>query len=72
MKASLSFSLPEDEEEFDNARNGTKYRSLIEAVEGYVTAQMKHGDIDDGERAAYTDVLSQIEGIAEDMGLELY
>lgn len=72
MRVNLSFSLPDEEEDLDNARNGTKYKSLIEAVEDYITAKIDREDIEDGEFAAYDDVLSQIRGIAEDMGLELY
>lgn len=72
MKASLSFSLPEDEEEYENAKNGAKYRALIEDIEDYVSAKLDHGELDDGELAAYDDVICRIRGVAEDMGVELY
>lgn len=72
MKATLSFSLPDDEDEYENARNGTKYRSLVEAIEDYVSSKVDLGELDDAEYAAYDDVLCHLRGTAEDMGLELY
>lgn len=72
IKAWLSFSIPRDEEEFEAAKDGIKYKSLISDLEDYIAARMDHGDLEDGEFSAYEDVLSQIKVLANEAGVELF
>ena len=47
MKATLTFNLPEENEEFQDAQNGTKYRQQLDNVWMYVFRPYhKHGYVD--------------------------
>jgi len=72
MKATLSFVLPEEKDDFDDAMRAADYRQLICDIEDYVKAQMDHGDLYEDEFRAYDDVLSKIRLFAEEAALNLH
>ena len=72
IKAWLSFSIPRDEEEFEAAKDGLKYKSLIGDLEDYIASRMDHGELDDCEFSVYEDVLSKIMSLAQESGVELF
>lgn len=42
MKATLRFTLPEELEEFNNARNGPHFLSIIEEMKAYLRTKTKY------------------------------
>jgi hypothetical protein len=42
MKATLSFTLPEDNEEFKHAHSGSNYLRIIEEIQGYLRTKLKY------------------------------
>lgn len=44
MKAILKFTLPEESEEFTNAINGVKWKSVVWEIRGKLREQLKYND----------------------------
>jgi hypothetical protein len=47
MKAILEFNLPEDSEDFDLAKNGPKYKLILDELDNYLRAKLKYEDLPD-------------------------
>ena len=45
MKAILQFNLPEEQDEFEVAQNGWKYRRVISDIDQYLRTVVKYGDV---------------------------
>ena len=45
MKAQLTFKIPEDQEEFNDAINGNAYKAVIWELDQYLRSQLKHHDL---------------------------
>ena len=43
VKATLEFNLPEEQDEFQNAVDGTHYRAACEDIENYMRDKVKYG-----------------------------
>lgn len=43
MKAVLKYNLPDDNEDFKDAINGTKYRIVIDDIDNYLREKLKYG-----------------------------
>ena len=53
MKATLEFTLPDEDYEHKTAVNAHRYRSALESISEIVRRAIKHGDPIDGTRLAY-------------------
>ena len=53
MRAILEFNLPEEQEEFELARNGSKLSCAISDFQDWLRAQIKHGNYDDEQMAVF-------------------
>jgi hypothetical protein len=49
MEATLKFNLPEEKEEFENARKGGDYRYGIDEFGNWLRNQIKHGNYSEAE-----------------------
>ena len=47
MKAKLTFNLPEEQEEFNDAINGNAFKAVIWELNQWMRSQIKHGDLAD-------------------------
>jgi hypothetical protein len=47
MKAKLTFNLPEEQEEFNDAINGNAFKAVIWELDQWMRSQIKHGDLAD-------------------------
>lgn len=45
MKATLTFNLPEDREEFEIAQNGIRYLSALEEIKNLLRNEVKYGGV---------------------------
>lgn len=51
MEAILKFNLPEDSEEFKDAQNGWRWRSVLWELDQWIRSEVKHGEgIKDGDQ----------------------
>lgn len=47
MKAQLTFNLPEEQEEFNDAINGNAFKAVIWELDQWMRSQIKHGELTD-------------------------
>lgn len=52
MKALLKFSLPEEQDEFETANNGWKYRSILCDIDNFLRSKLKYEELSPGEDGA--------------------
>ena len=53
MKATLTFTLPEEEHEYNNAVEGAKMRSILWDVDQWLRSKMKYEELSDGQFDAF-------------------
>jgi hypothetical protein len=58
--ATLTYTLPEEQNEYDAAREGSAARSLIWAIDQHCRSVMKHGNPDAATRAFAGDIRQMI------------
>lgn len=50
MKATLSFSLPDEQEEFDAALDGMEWKIVVSEISDYLRAELKYKELTDDQR----------------------
>jgi hypothetical protein len=45
MKAKLTFNLPDEESEFQDAINGNAYKAVIWEIDQYLRSELKHAEL---------------------------
>jgi hypothetical protein len=58
--ATLTYTLPDEQPEFDAAREGGAARSLLWQIDQHCRSLMKHGNPDAATRALATDIRQMI------------
>jgi len=58
--ATLTFTLPDEQSDFDAAREGQAARSLIWAIDQHCRSLLKHGNPDAATRALAGDIRQMI------------
>ena len=58
--ATLTYSLPEEQSEYDAAREGSAARSLIWAIDQHCRSLLKHGNPDAATRVLASDIRQMI------------
>ena len=53
MKATITFTLPEEEHEYRNAVEGAKMRSILWEIDQWLRAKLKYEELTDGQYDAY-------------------
>ena len=66
MKAKLIFNLPEEQEEFNDAVNGTAFKSVVWELDQYMRSQLKHGDLADDVHDKVQEIRDQLHSILND------
>ena len=64
MKATLTFDLPEENDEHSYAVNGWRYALVLNDLNEWLRTQIKHGEMKDGARAAMQTVRDKLHEIA--------
>ena len=59
-RATLTYTLPEEQAEFDAAREGVAARSLIWAIDQHCRSLLKHGSPDAATRVLAADIRQMI------------
>lgn len=53
MKATITFTLPEEEHEYRNAVEGAKMRSILWEIDQWLRTKLKYEELSDGQYDAY-------------------
>lgn len=69
-KAKLTFTLPEEQEEFQTAINAWKYRILVGEIKEKIRRKIKHEEISEDVYLALDDLQDFITTMCIDEGLE--
>lgn len=69
MKAILQFNLPEDNKEFQDAINGSNYKSAIWDFDQLLRSEMKYKELSDDAYKAYEYCRKELRKILEEDNL---
>lgn len=72
MKATLTFTLPEEEHEYTNAVEGAKMRSILWDVDQWLRSKLKYEELSDGQYDAFKETRDHLRRllIQENIDLE--
>jgi hypothetical protein len=71
VTATLTFSLPEEQEEFDRAVQGGNWRMIAEDLDAHLRSRLKHEDLPDEVHAALEQARTHLYTLLEERGLSL-
>lgn len=72
MKALLEFNLPEDQEQFTEAVNGTKWSCAVWEYDQYLRTQIKYNDnLSDDEHKAFEQAREKLYEIMNENNLSI-
>ena len=71
MTATLTFSLPDEQEEFYHAVQGGNWRMIVEDLDAHLRSCLKHEDLHDEVHAALDRARTHLYGLLEERGLSL-
>lgn len=72
MKATLTFNLPEEQSEFNDAVRGTDYLYALNKIREYLRSELKYNEqLTDLERKAFEKVREEFNGILTDNDINL-
>lgn len=72
MRATMSFSLPEEETEHRAAMQGMDLLCAVRAFEDYLRRMIKHAGLPEGQVAVLYDVQTKLLNYLDDQGIVLY
>jgi hypothetical protein len=71
MKATLTFSLPEEEYEYSNAVEGTKMRSVLWDLDQWLRAKLKYEELTDGKYDAFKETRDHLRSLLVEENIDL-
>jgi len=71
MTITLIFTLPDEQAEYDDARNGTKWKCVVEALREHLRAKLKYSDIPTKQRVIVAELLTTLHTICQDWDVSL-
>ena len=71
MTATLTFTLPEEQEEFYHAAKGAEWRTIVEDLDAHLRSRLKHEDLTDEVHAALERARTHLYTLLEERGLQL-
>jgi hypothetical protein len=71
MKATLTFSLPEEQHEYSNAVEGSKMRSVLWELDQWLRAKIKYEELSDGQYDAFKQTRDELRKLLEEENVDL-
>jgi hypothetical protein len=71
MKATITFSLPEEDHEYRNAVEGAKMRSILWDIDQWLRAKLKYEDLTDGEYDAFKQTREELRKLLIEENIDL-
>jgi hypothetical protein len=72
MTATLTFSLPEEQEEFYLAAKGAEWRMVLEDIDAHLRSRLKHEDLPEDVDAALDAARQKLHEFLAERGLSLW
>ena len=72
MTATLTFSLPEEQEEFYLAAKGVEWRIVLEDMDRYLRGRLKHEDLPEDADKALDEARQKLHEFVAERGLSLW
>ena len=71
MTATLTFSLPEEQEEFYHAAKGADWRMVVEDLDAHLRSRLKHEDLPEDTYVALDGARQHLYALVAERGLSL-
>jgi hypothetical protein len=72
VTATLTFTLPEEQEEFYHAAKGAEWRCALEDMDAYLRSRLKHEDLSEDVDAALDAARQHLHALVAERGLSLW
>ena len=72
MTATLTFTLPEEQEEFYHAAKGADWRLVVDDLDGYLRGRLKHEDLPEDVAAPLDAARQHLYALVAERGLSLW
>jgi hypothetical protein len=71
MKATITFSLPEEDHEYRNAVEGAKMRSILWDIDQWLRAKLKYEDLTDAQYDAFKQTREELRKLLIEENIDL-
>jgi hypothetical protein len=71
VTATLTFTLPEEQEEFDRAVKGSDWRMIVEDLDAHLRSRLRHEDLSEDVAVALDRARQHLYELLEERGLSL-
>jgi hypothetical protein len=71
MKATLTFSLPEEQHEYSNAVEGSKMRSVLWELDQWLRAKLKYEELTDGQYDAFKETREHLRELLREENVDI-
>jgi len=71
VTATLTFTLPEEQEEFDRAVQGSDWRMVVEDLDAHLRSRLRHEDLSEDVHADLDRARTHLYELLEERGLSL-
>lgn len=71
-KATLQFNLPEEQQEFEYASNGTSYSCVISEMDNYLRAKLKYEDLSEEIGNVYQEVRDKLNELCNEYNVSKF
>lgn len=71
MKAKITFNLPDEESEFQDAINGNAYKAVIWELDQYLRSQLKHNDLSEDVGEKVLEIRDELHSIIDTHSLSM-
>jgi hypothetical protein len=72
VTATLTFRLPEEQQEFDYAVKGNDWHIVVEDMSNWLRSKLKYEELTPEQDAAYEEARKHLFAILEERGLQLW
>ncbi len=72
MKAILSFSIPQEQEEFELAQKGGKYKAVLEDLDNWLRSKLKYEDLPEQEDKTLNSVRNKLHELLNEEEISLF
>jgi hypothetical protein len=72
VTATLTFTLPEEQEEFARAAQGSDWRMVVEDLDAHFRSRLKHEDLPEDLAAALDAARQHLHALVAERGLSLW
>ncbi len=72
MTATLTFTLPDEQEEFYHAVQGGNWRMIVEDMDAHLRSRLKHEDLPEDLAAALDAARQHLHALVAERGLSLW